>query len=77
MRVDYPLGAPKRRWLRSGVIRSPLRPDCPTGFGGIPSPNLHPCAVYLSLASELEVDGQGSANHGIDTGISSSRSIRD
>ena len=47
----------KRRWLRSGVIRSPLRPDCPTGFGGgIPSPNLHPCAVYLSLASELEVD---------------------
>ena len=26
-------GALKRRWLRSGVIRSPLRPDCPIGIG--------------------------------------------
>ena len=33
MRGDYPLGALKRRWLRSGVIRSPLRPDCPIGIG--------------------------------------------
>ena len=26
MRGDYPLGALKRRWLRSGVLRSPLGP---------------------------------------------------
>ena len=55
MRGDYPLGALKRRWLRSVVLRSPLGPwYALTGPGGIPSPNLHPCAVYLSLASELD-----------------------
>ena len=78
MRGDYPLGALRRRWLRSVVLRSPLGPwYALTGSGGIPSPNLHPCAVYLSLASELEVDGQGSVDLAVDTGICSSRGIRD
>ena len=32
---DYPLGALKRRWLRSGVLRSPLGPwYALTGSGG-------------------------------------------
>ena len=69
MRGDYPLGALKRRWLRSVVIRSPLRLIALTGPGGIPSPNLRPCAVHLSLASELEVDGQGSEDPGVDASV--------
>ena len=59
MRVDYPLGALKRRWLRSVVLRSPLGPwYALTGPGGHPVPKSAPLRSLL-LATELAVDGQG------------------
>ena len=45
-RATTPLGALKRRWLRNGVIRSPLRPGALSGWIGLDG--------LLPLASELD-----------------------
>ena len=71
MRGDYPLGALRRRWLRSVVLRSPLGPwYALTGsrIEGVSS---------LSVGLGIEVDGQVSVDLIADSRISSSWGIRD